>query len=1665
MDRSSDRGSAEDTSALNARASASSPTRGSGSPSLADVHRSTIDSTSILPAVTASIGNVMPAPGGPLSPGKSSGLFSPSRRPLASPGKSSHSLLPMGAGAVVSSTTAASDGLPQVALIIPDDGSPSGNPSGVPALDSPDTFVKGQLQWEQDVAIADKKQAELAQMQWNLFREQMSSFSQDLMGIRAELRTVVGRQAELRHMMMVEETQRQEYSNKIDTALKNMQTQVEATERSLQAEVADRRDAKDRAARDSTFLEERLDKAMQDFRSQHSLLTQTLDSERQERLQGEDRRDERIRTMTAEVQRSLDGEISRIQQLFDEEARKRTAAAGQLQACTAKMDDVLHEKSSSEAALRKSIQDASDRLRGDLDSMSASLKNSISDETAKRKAENNVTSDFLQRLRTELNKEIADRVKGDEQAAIDIGQLRTELADTSRARREGEDRLTAELRESSKVISKAAADEEIARQVRQARQLVEQEARDRQASEEVSSQRLQELSSTLEEDRRDREAMSQRLQELAGTLETERRHREASEWKLQEAVDFESKKRSSEATSTSQWALNIDAFTQETGDQLRQLRQDFESQRSSLSSMSQSLQVEQTQRVKEAADLSDSLKKLAATLDGEVQDRKASQDNNVKLMHQHRDLALQEAQEHREANANLKLHWQNLEAAHELGKGEVQALSTAHERGLGELKGLAATTQGELGSLSQALSSALGNITQMREERADEAAKNEATSAYLQKRCAELRDALNAEVATRTAEIAEVVQKMEEERETRMNGLTDVALRVNAFSDELQARAQKQEAALQEHVNRVAEDIQVLEREKRMDQEQLTQSGPEVMLSEQLKTESSLIADQLSALSDALGLEAKMRSREIEDIRQEVLTEAQGRQRSLEELKYDVATLRQALDDEVTERSKMHAEIRQPVDRDLDVNRGAEGVEAYSEQLEALRASVYKELHEHNAGNAEAMRLAREARELAEKEIYETIRREKDDRERVAEAVAALEQAIAEESSARARQAALDEEERARALEGEARARQAALQVEASQRAQGDSDARAKVAEVLEEVKLCRNMVEEERRLRIETSEVSQETWKSMHEDEVHARVVATASLQQDLEDLRARAVFADPGAGSQRTDSEVEREVRIKLEKCKADVDDLRGTVEQDRKAREAAIQRMQTTLEEVFDKLNTCNTDIERLVNEAKQVFEQEAEHLWQALDSHTHDVDIGSAGGGASADKAPPPERKNPFMGQLSSSPEQPGPRQGSPVNASKANFAAIVKRVSVSPGRANRPGDTAPSTSRSAHGSPHQSPQGLNRQTAPVTGTTIYQGKGPPSNAGSASIDPPATYSPKSTATQRIEADEPGTSRTLMTGTGVTQPASPRSVPVTPKPEVMERLQKKLGNFPNQIKSIPSSDSVSGQSYPSFGGLSNRNVSSRDTSRQRDSLDRHESLSQAAMDTFNQRPASSRGDSLSVEPDRSAMAISSSRSAQSLPNGELKAGGSLAAGVGSSSNGPGSARPSDLSSRSEFRQPARSGHSPSPQIKASASSISITSGGASSARAPARPGGPGSGSPSPMKVSPPVTNMMARNSTASMDSANASTSMTRSGQGHTGKVPAALVAVTGSRPAATPNYNRGVGTPDHQVGKSPSNQSLPSYSWKGDRERKPGLQCGIAQYGRSSTVEPRPLSQNR
>lgn len=129
---------------------------------------------------------------------------------------------------------------------------------------SPGLDLSPKRNWDQAVSETDQKQAELTQMQWNLCRDQISAFSQDLMAIRAEVRTVVGRQAELRHMLTMEENQRQESSSKMDNSLKNVQVQMEDTSRIVQMEISGRRDGKDRTSRDMSFLEERLEKASQD---------------------------------------------------------------------------------------------------------------------------------------------------------------------------------------------------------------------------------------------------------------------------------------------------------------------------------------------------------------------------------------------------------------------------------------------------------------------------------------------------------------------------------------------------------------------------------------------------------------------------------------------------------------------------------------------------------------------------------------------------------------------------------------------------------------------------------------------------------------------------------------------------------------------------------------------------------------------------------------------------------------------------------------------------------------------------------------------------------------------------------------------------------------------------------------------------------------------------------------------------------------------------------------------------------------------------------------------------------------------------------------------------------------------------------------------------------
>mmetsp|Transcript_2554 Transcript_2554/g.4445 ORF Transcript_2554/g.4445 Transcript_2554/m.4445 type:complete len:706 (-) Transcript_2554:120-2237(-) len=63
---------------------------------------------------------------------------------------------------------------------------------GERAIQSADTSVisERQVKWDREAALADSKQAELFHTQWNLIREQISTFSRELVGIRMELKNL-----------------------------------------------------------------------------------------------------------------------------------------------------------------------------------------------------------------------------------------------------------------------------------------------------------------------------------------------------------------------------------------------------------------------------------------------------------------------------------------------------------------------------------------------------------------------------------------------------------------------------------------------------------------------------------------------------------------------------------------------------------------------------------------------------------------------------------------------------------------------------------------------------------------------------------------------------------------------------------------------------------------------------------------------------------------------------------------------------------------------------------------------------------------------------------------------------------------------------------------------------------------------------------------------------------------------------------------------------------------------------------------------------------------------------------------------------------------------------------------------------------------------------------
>merc|ERR1719331_1152117 len=280
-----------------------------------------------------------------------------------------------------------------------------------------------QMQWDRQAQNADQKQAELFHIQWNLIREQMGTFSRELVAIRAELAGLKSLEARV-PAIELQLTQLVDLPSAIDTEArrrKEADDTLSAELRSISDMVAAEVRTRSHMAADKEVRERRA--AGDDFSLKLQELVATLEQERTDR----DHADLALRNQIAGCRQDLEVEQK-------ERASEIAEAKRGLQACEGQVGVAVKELKELRAALDKEARARSEELSRTSTSLSreiahlaeelqrieARLRGEVEAETRARLAEKehqlHVAQELSARvteLSTSLEQERVERDSGD----------------------------------------------------------------------------------------------------------------------------------------------------------------------------------------------------------------------------------------------------------------------------------------------------------------------------------------------------------------------------------------------------------------------------------------------------------------------------------------------------------------------------------------------------------------------------------------------------------------------------------------------------------------------------------------------------------------------------------------------------------------------------------------------------------------------------------------------------------------------------------------------------------------------------------------------------------------------------------------------------------------------------------------------------------------------------------------------------------------------------------------------------------------------------------------------------------------------------------------------------------------------------------------------------
>lgn len=349
-----------------------------------------------------------------------------------------------------------------------------------PSLISADATIisERQLQWDRQAQSADQKQAELFHIQWNLIRDQMNTFSRELIAIRSELKPLKSMEVRLTDVEL-KLSQMLDFSSSFDE------------EARLRREADDALAAQLRTVSESLASEARARASeLEEVSRQLGQVRHGLEKEAREQRVSRDEIAQKLQDLTGAADQERSDREYAISTL-------RSQIAGWRQDVEAEhVEHVEHV-----TALRRAVQALEGQLGPGMKELWAGLEK-----------ESRVRAEEISKVSSALSRDLGSL--GDELRRNEA-QFRTELEAEMRARLADKESLERRLA--------ALAGEELLARLGALSGALDQEVRDRQLGQTEGMDRWQDLTKALEQERADRERGASTLRGQLGDFRQELR--------------------------------------------------------------------------------------------------------------------------------------------------------------------------------------------------------------------------------------------------------------------------------------------------------------------------------------------------------------------------------------------------------------------------------------------------------------------------------------------------------------------------------------------------------------------------------------------------------------------------------------------------------------------------------------------------------------------------------------------------------------------------------------------------------------------------------------------------------------------------------------------------------------------------------------------------------------------------------------------------------------------------------------------------------------------------------------------------------------------------------------------------------------------------------------